>query len=121
MCQQQLFTWERRLKQDTTKGLGSPGGCEVDEEDYEPHKTWAKTSEVTYTYDEHGRRTLYEAKELYPGTQNRFTWSYDDQGRVVAYSSYDGPRLIWVEYFTYFPDSYCRTRTWYQADGTHSH
>lgn len=115
------FDYKRRLKKDSDKGLGQPGGCIVTDKDYEKNKTWEKTSEINFKYDSNGNIILYDATKLHFTSQNKYTWTYDGQNRVVEYSSYDNTKLIWTERFEYFNGGYKFTRTWYDYDGSPKH
>lgn len=112
------FDYKRRLKKDSDKGFGRPGGCIVTDKDCEKDKTWEKTSEIKFKYDSNGNKILYDATKLHFTSQNKYTWTYDEQNRVVEHSSYDDTKLIWTEQFEYFRDGYKFTRTWYDYDGT---
>jgi YD repeat-containing protein len=112
------FNYKRRLKKDSDKGLRRPGGCIVTEKDYEKNKTWEKTSEINFQYDSNGNKILYDATKLHFSSQNKYTWKYDEQNRIVEHSSYDDTRLIWTEQFEYFNQGYKFTRTWFDYDGT---
>jgi hypothetical protein len=118
---QEHFTYERRLRKDVDKGLGGRDGCTVDEADYELHRTWEKTSSIEYLYDARGRIVSDQALKLHFSTQNRYTWTYDRQDRVQTSCSYEGPRRMWVERYSYFAGGYRFTRTWYGADGRPTH
>lgn len=112
------FDYKRRLKKDSDKGLGRPGGCIVTDKDYEKNKTWEKTSEINFTYDSNGNKVLYDATKLHWDSQNKYTWTYDDKHRIIEHSSFDNNKLIWTERFEYFNNGYKFTRTWYDYDGT---
>lgn len=112
------FDYKRRLKKDSDKGFGRPGGCIVTEEDYEKNKTWEMTSEINYKYDSNGNKILYDATKLHFTSQNKYTWTYDEQYRVLEHCSFNDTKLIWTEQFEYFKDGYKFTRTWYDYDGT---
>ena len=115
------FDYKRRLKKDSDKGFGRPGGCIVTDNDYEKNKTWEKTSEINFKYDSNGNKILYDATKLHFTSQNKYTWTYDEQNRVVEHNSFDDTRLIWTERFDYFDGGYKFTRTWYDYDGNPQH
>lgn len=115
------FDYKRRLKKNSDKGLGQPGGCIVTDEDFEKTKTWEKKSEINFKYDDNGNLILYDATKLNYSSQNIFTWRYDEQNRLVEHISYDYTRLIWTEQFEYFESGYKFTRTWYDHEGTPKH
>jgi len=115
------FSYERRLRKDSDKGFGRPGGCIVTDKDYDKKRTWAKTSEIVFQYDSSGNKILFDATQLHFTSQNKYTWVYDEQNRIVEHSSYDDSKLIWTERFEYFHGGYEFTRTWYDYDGTPKH
>ena len=121
LVKSQHYDYKRRLKTNVDKGLGRPGGCTIDEEDYEKESTWDITSEIFFKYDSLDRKTEYYAPEIHWGNQNRYTWTYYDKGKVNEYRSYDHDRLIWIEKFTYTDTSYQFIRTWYDNDGNPEH
>lgn len=117
LIQEEYFTFERRMKKSVDKGFGRPGGCIVEDSDFEKNRTWEKVSVINYKYDAAGRLIEYNSPKLHFSTQNRYTWLYDSLGRISKYYSYDFQRLIWVEEYTYFKDAYTFRRTWYDYSG----
>lgn len=115
------FDYKRRIKKDSDKGLGRPGGCIVTEEDYEKERTWEKTSEINFEYDSNGNKILYDAAQLHFTGQNKYTWAYDEKNRIIEHSSFSDNTLNWTERFEYFQDGYRFTRTWYDSDGNPKH
>jgi hypothetical protein len=121
LVKRQHYDFKRRLKPDVDKGLGRPGGCIIEEEDYEKESTWDITSEIFFKYDSLDRKTEYYAPKIHWGNQNRYTWSYYDNGKINEYRSYDHDRLIWIEKFSYTDTSYQFIRTWYDYEGNPEH
>jgi hypothetical protein len=117
----QHFEFIRRRKTNVDKGIGRPGGCIVEAGDYEKESTWDITSEIFFKYDSLGRKTEYNAPNIHWDSQNRYTWSYYNDGKVNEYRSYDHDRLIWIEKFIYTDTSYQFIRTWYDYDGNPEH
>lgn len=117
----QHFDFKRRFKTNLDKGVDRPRGCIVEEEDYEKESSWDITSEIFFKYDTLGRKTEYYAPDIHWGSQNRYTWSYYNDGKVNENRSYDHDRLIWIEKFTYTDTSYQFIRTWYDYDGNPEH
>ena len=103
---QEYYTFERRMKKNVTWDL-------LSDDDFEKERTWLKTSSIEYTYDEEGRKILYDATRLHYSSQNRYIWIYDSLGRVIKHYSFDNNCPTWLEKFTYFNDGYSFTRTWY--------
>ncbi len=87
----------------------------------EETKSWEKTSEINYSYDEQGREILYDATKLHFTSQNKYTWKYDSLGRISQYCSFADEQLIWIKDYSYFIDGYKITRTWYDYDGNPTH
>lgn len=81
-------------------------------------KHWEKKSEVFFTYDEYGRKTVYDATKLHYSSQNKYTWAYDNQGRLLSHKSYDTDELLSSEDYTYFDGGYSYTRIWYDSEGS---
>ncbi|MFT7002012.1 MAG: hypothetical protein ACJAVW_003049 [Spirosomataceae bacterium] len=115
------YNYERQIRADVDKGLGRPGGCIITEEDYEKERSWAIRSIIHYTYDSLGRKAEYYAPSVHWGSQNRYTWSYNDKGQIKEHRSYDHDRLIWIEEFSYTDTNYQYTRTWFDYDGNPKH
>jgi len=114
LIKEEHFNCEKKIRKDVDKGLGRLGGCVVLEEDFEKFRTWEKISEINYSYDKLGRKILYDATKLHFDSQNRYTWIYDDKGRIQKYNSYNNDRLIWIEDYTYTSDDYNFARIWYE-------
>lgn len=111
----QLIKEERfESKLHLRKDLGPHPGCVYTKEDYEKFRTWNKTSEINYSYDNLGRKILYDATKWHFDNQNRYTWTYDSMGRLLKHCSFDKERLIWVEDYVYTPDGYKYSTVWYE-------
>jgi hypothetical protein len=108
---QEHFTFKKRNKINNNKG-------QVKSEDI---KTWEKTSEIDYSYDEQGNEILYDATKLHFTSQNKYTSKYDNLGRVLQYCSFSDERLIWVKDYSYFLNGYKIIRTWYDYEGNPEH
>lgn len=115
------YLFSRRLRADVDKGFGRPGGCIIDAEDYEKERSWYIRSVIQYKYDSFGRKTEYYAPSIHWGSQNRYTWSYNDSGKIQEHRSFDDDELIWIEEFSYSDTHYRYTRTWYDYYGTPKH
>lgn len=121
LVKSQHYDFIVRLKPNVDKGLGRPGGCHIDEEDYEKESLWDITSEIIFKYDSLDRKIEYYAPKIHWGNQNRYTWSFYDNGKINEYRSYDHDRLIWIEKYSYADTSYQFSRTWYDYDGNPEH
>lgn len=121
LIKRQHYDLKRRIKPNVDKGLGRPGGCIIVEEDYEKESSWDIKSEILFRYDSLNRKIEYYAPEIHWGSQNRYTWSYYDNGKINEYRSYDHDRLIWIEKFSYTDTSYQFIRTWYDYEGNPKH
>lgn len=121
LIKRQHYDFKRRFKPNVDKGIGRSSGCIADKEDYEKESTWDITSEIFFKYDSLGRKIEYYAPKTHWGNQNRYTWSYCDNGKINEYSSYDHDRLIWIERFSYTDTSYQFIRTWYDYKGNPEH
>lgn len=115
------FDYARRLRNDVDKGMGRPGGCIIDEEDYEKERTWGRTSIINYKYNKQGNKIEYYAPKVHWGRQNRYTWKYDAQNKITEHCSYEDSLLIWREVFSYSQSVYEFTRTWYDYEGNPQH
>lgn len=82
---------------------------------------WVQTSIVNFSYDQKGRKILYDATRLHYTPQNMYKWEYDDQNRVVKQESYSRGKLTWKEDYQYFDWGYRYWRTWYDFEGNMRH
>lgn len=105
------FDYKKRLKTDALKDSDVTTA-----DDYEELKTWAITSKIHYKYDGFGRKIEYYAPAKHWDSQNRYTWSYDQTGRISEHKSYDNDELIWTELYTYSGDTIQFTRTWNDSE-----
>jgi len=110
LVKQEHFDFQRRLKKGVTGDL-------LSDDDFEKKRIWKKTSIVRFSYDNNNNKILYDATKLHYSSQNKYTWSYDDLGRVLKYSSFDNEHLIWIEEYSYYDGYYMFTRTWYDEYG----
>ncbi|MEM7368129.1 MAG: hypothetical protein AAF587_05970 [Bacteroidota bacterium] len=110
---------KKRLKPSArrNKGIGRPGGCIIREKDYEKKPSWAIRSIISYHYDPLGKKVEYYASDIHWGSQNRYTWAYNENGQIKEYCSYDHDRLIWKKAYRYTDSTYQYTMTWYDYDG----
>lgn len=114
------FNYKRRMREDVGRGLGS-GGCMVTEDDYERERSWQKINEINFTYDAKNRKIQYYTPLIYGGGQNRYTWTYNHNGKVAEYNSYEDDRLIWTEKYSYSELGYEMKRTWFDENGNPKH
>lgn len=80
-------------------------------------KHWEKTSVVFFSYDEDGRKTVYDATGLHYSSWNKYIWTYDNIGRLQSHKAYNTNELIWSHDYTYFDGGYSYTTIWYDEDG----
>ena len=115
------YDLKKRLKPNVDKGFGRPGGCIIDENDYEERSSWDITGVIFFKYDSLGRQIEYYAPSIFWTNQNRYTWSYNTDNKITDYCSYEDQRMIWDKKFAYTDSSFQYTRTWYDYDGTPEH
>jgi YD repeat-containing protein len=108
LISEEHYGHERRLRTDIERQ-----GDIVSEEDYEKEKSWAMTSQIKYTYDSLDRKIEYYAPSMHWDNQNRYTWTYNDEGRIKEHRSYDNDKLIWTEEFSYAKNTIRFKRTWF--------
>lgn len=111
------YDFQRRIRADVDKGYGRPGGCIVTEEDYEKKKTWAIETIWENRYDDSGNLVERYAPVI-NSTQNRYLSKYDSLNRLIEERSLENDRLVWIEKYTYYPQGYEYSRTWFEADGS---
>ncbi|MEQ8238048.1 MAG: hypothetical protein RIA69_02495 [Cyclobacteriaceae bacterium] len=121
LLKEEHYDFEKRIREDVDKGLGSSEGCIITEDDYEKERTWRRRSIINYQYDSLGRKIEYYAPSIHWNRQNRYTWIYDDNNRVVEHRSYDHNRLIWAKTYSYETNSLEITRTWFDHEGNPQH
>lgn len=103
-----MYDYRRRLKPSEV------GYHIILEEDFEKEPTWKKTGEMFYYYDDNNRLVEKYAPKIFTSSQNRYTYKYDQDGRLIEKSSYEHDRLIWIENYTYSNDGYLHDRIWYK-------
>lgn len=84
-------------------------------------RRWVQTSLVNFSYDQKGRKILYDATRLHYTPQNMYKWEYDDQNRVIRQESYSRGKLTWKEDYQYFDWGYRYWRTWFDLEGNMRH
>jgi YD repeat-containing protein len=87
----------------------------------EPIRRWEQTSLINYSYDDKGRKILYDATRLHYSAQNMYRWEYDEQGRIASQTSYSRGKITWKEDYQYFDWGYRYWRTWYDGEGNLRH
>jgi hypothetical protein len=68
-----------------------------------------------------GNKILSDATKLHFSSQNKYTWIYDNQNRIIEYNSFKGLELIWTETYEYYNNGYIMIRTWYDYVGNPKH
>jgi hypothetical protein len=101
------YRYEKRLRLDRESK-----GDIVSEDDYDKEKSWAKSSEIKYTYDSRDRKIEYYAPSIHWDDQNRYTWSYNESGQIKEHCSYKHDKLIWKEEYKYSGNTMSIKRTW---------
>lgn len=88
----------------------------------DPGGTWKQVSEARITYDDKGRKILWDASRLHNTAENMYKWEYDDQNRITSYQAYNrGGRLNWKNDYQYFDWGYRFWTIKYDVDGTPCH
>jgi len=81
-------------------------------EDFEP-PTWQLESDEYFYYDERGRLIESNAPELFTSSQNRYTYTYDENDQLLKKTSYSGEKVIWKEHYTHRNDTTSYERVWF--------
>jgi len=112
------FDFVRRMKKGIVRGIGTPGGCIVRDEDYERVKSWALKTVWNNVYDKEGR--LIEIVQSYPEkiSQDSLLYKYDKQGRLTEERSLTNGHQAHVDRCVYYDGGYEYSRTFYEPDGT---
>lgn len=118
----QYYSFEKRLKENIDKGLGSTGGCLVTEEDYEKERTWELTDESIFEYDAK-KRTISELATLKSSysMSDKSTWEYDSLDRVVKCFDFRDEQLSTLKEYTYFERGFKIKTTSYDSEGKAEH
>lgn len=103
------------------KLVGGGGPYTDDPRPVQVNLRWVQTSIVNFSYDQKGRKILYDATRLHYTPQNMYKWEYDDLNRVIKQESYSRGKLTWNEDYQYFDWGYRYWRTWYDFDGNMRH
>ncbi|MCH6233925.1 hypothetical protein [Cognataquiflexum rubidum] len=82
---------------------------------------WHLSGEIFFKYDSMGRKIEFYAPEVFWDSQNRYTWSYNENGKIEEYHSYNYNKIIWIKKYTYSDEYYQYTTTWYDDFGTPRH
>ena len=109
---EEYFSCERRLRKDVKKGLGQPGGCVVFEEDLDKNRTWIKSNDVTFLYDEKGRLLRKDDGQNYDRV-----WQYDSLNRITQEKGYSFNKMEYVEDYKYFNGGYKYSQISFDIDG----
>lgn len=115
LIRQSTFQW-KLLEGGGTRRVMTPDGMRE-----EPMRRWEQTSLITYSYDDKGRKILYDATRLHYSPLNMYRWEYDEQGRIASHTSYTRGRITWKEDYQYFDWGYRYWRTWYDFEGNLRH
>jgi hypothetical protein len=100
------FNCERRLKEDVKRDV-------VFDADFEKNRTWMKTNEVTYSYDDKGRKIKKTDGQDYDRL-----WKYDEQNRIIQEKGYGNDnKLAYVEDYQYFDKGYKYSTVYYDFSG----
>lgn len=102
---EEYFSCERRLKKDVKRDV-------VFDEDFEKTRTWMKTNEVTFSYDDKGGRIKKADEQDYTRL-----WQYDDQNRIVQEKGYRHNNLAYIEDYHYFDGGYTYSTIEYDYNG----
>ncbi len=113
------YDFKRRLKKNNLNKRSYR--CEISENNFEKKKTWKKIKEVYFTYDSTGNKILHDATKFQKTSQNRYTWKYDKNNRIIEHISFENAEIKWIEQYEYYNDFYKFIRTWFTSEGTPMH
>jgi hypothetical protein len=105
------FSCERRLKKNSNKGLGQPGGCVVLDKDLDTNRTWMEENVVFFLYDDKGRKTNRIDNRDY----NR-TWLYDEKDSVIQEKGFSSNTPAYVREYQYHQGYYKYSTFYYNEN-----
>lgn len=99
------YKFEARIKKDFK-------GCEPKYPDDFSSKQWYLVKDKDFYYNTNGQLIEEYAPTVSIFAQNRYTYEYDPEGRLLYERSYSNDNLIWTEQYRYEPNKTTMTRLW---------
>lgn len=121
LARREHYNFKKRLLPETIEKFKKTSDLLLSDDDYEEKRTWDKISEIHFKYDLSGKKIEYNAPDLHWDRQNRYTWSYNENGKILTHKSFDKNRLIWTENYTYNNEGYKFVRKWDQESENKTH
>lgn len=120
------YYYTRRVPINTMSNLDKSNPLDINDIVLEEERSWDILSTKHFKYDSEGRKvetyeSISDSESLVSPSQNRYTWMYNDDGKISEYSSYDQERLIWKEVYYYSESEYYFKRIWYDHEGNPRH
>lgn len=106
------FVFRKDLKQGVNKGINKPGGCIIDQDDFEEKKSWGSRVEEIYSYTLDG--ILSEKKTLRDNSSAEIEIFKYDNGKVVEETTLSNGEMIRKISTRYFKDSMDTNSTFYK-------
>lgn len=82
---------------------------------------WNQVGIANISYDDKGRKVLWDATRLHDKKENMEKWEYDDQNRIASHQIYSRGKLTCKTDYTYYEGGY---RCWdinYNSEGSMNH
>lgn len=121
-----IYYYTRRIPINTLANLDKSNPTDINDIVFEEERSWDILSTKHFKYDSEGRKIetyepISDTDSLTSSSQNRYTWMYNDDGKISEHSSYDQERLIWKEVYYYSKNEYYFKRIWYDHEGKPRH
>lgn len=120
------YNFRKRVPVKTLKSSKKSTISDVNKIEFEKERTWDVIKTKYFKYDSKDRKieTFEPNDELKPfksSSQNRYTWLYDNEDKLLEYCSFDKDELIWKEVYSYSDQNYSFKRIWYDQEGQPKH
>ena len=94
LVEKEFKSFEKRLKKRTKRNQT----CIITEKDYYKNPTWKIESQIFYTYNSKNQQIEYYAPKYHWNSQNRYTYEYDENGKLSKEASFNHNKIIWEKY-----------------------
>ncbi len=110
------YNFQKQMKAGVDKGWGRPGGCILDQADYEEIKSWSGRVVEVYNYDSTGK--IIERKVTYEhGRVESEFYLYDSLGRLKEENTVTDDQFTRTILTSYFIDSTKELCSFHNLDG----
>lgn len=108
LIEKEFRGFEKRLK----KRSGKNQTCIITEKDYEKNPTWEIESQIFYKYNSKNQQIEYYAPKYHWDSQNRYTYEYDENGKLSKETSLNHEEIIWEKKFENRVNGYDYIMSW---------